>query len=153
MVRIAFVVAAVALAMAGAADAQSTADVVAQFGLIGKWATDCGQPTSDSNYLAVYAIKDGNVSRTYYDTADHAYNNYKIVSATRQGADMLSYTQTWDFEGKPADVAADKVEVVLEMKDGKFQIVSSQGSDGRYFVKDRKYPSSGKESPWQSKCQ
>jgi hypothetical protein len=146
-------VAAFVAGMAGTADAQSAADIVAQFGLIGTWASDCGQPASGSNYLTVYAIKNGEVSRTYYDSPDHVYNNYKIISATRQGPDMLSYTQVWDFAGKPANIAGDRVDVVLNMADGKFQIVSSQGSDGSFFVKDRKFPSSGNESPWQFKCQ
>jgi hypothetical protein len=28
----------------------------------------------------------------------------------------------------------------------------AQGSDGSYFVKDRKFPNSGDESPWQLRC-
>jgi hypothetical protein len=139
--------------MAATADAQSTADVVAQFGLIGTWATDCSQPASSDNYLTVYAIKDSVVSRTYYDKPSHIYNNYKIVNATRLRPDLLSYTQIWDFEGKPANIAGDRVNVLLNMQDGKFQIVSSQGSDGTFFVADRRYPGSGKESPWQLRCQ
>jgi hypothetical protein len=65
---------------------------------------------------------------------------------------MLAYTQVWDFEGKPADIAGDRLDVLLNMTDGKFQIVSSQGSDGTFFVKDRKFPGSGDESPWQVRC-
>ena len=55
-----------------AANAQSVADTVAEFGLIGTWATDCAQPASTSNFLTVYAIKpSGEVSRTYYDQPSH----------------------------------------------------------------------------------
>jgi hypothetical protein len=42
--------------------------------------------------------------------------------------------------------------VVLKMSDGKFQVMSSQGSDGSYFVKDRKFTGIGSESPWQVRC-
>jgi hypothetical protein len=146
---------AAALALAGveAANAQSVANTIAEFGLIGTWATDCAQPASSSNYLTIYAIKSsGEVSRTYYDQPGHVFNNYKITSAKRQASDMLSYEQVWDFKGSPANVAGDRVRVLLNMADNKFQIVSSQGSDGSYFVKDRKFPSSGSESPWQSRC-
>jgi hypothetical protein len=138
--------------MAGTANAQSTADVIAQFGLIGTWSTDCSRPASDNNYLTVYAVKGSVVSRTYYDKPDHVYNNYKIVNATRVRPELLSYTQIWDFEGKPANIAGDRVNVLLNMQDGKFQIVSSQGSDGSFFVADRKFPGSGAESPWQLRC-
>ena len=146
--------AALAMASVEAANAQSVADTVAEFGLIGTWATDCTQPASSNNYLTVYAVKSsGEVSRTNYDKPDHIFNNYKITSAKRQAPDMLSYEQVWDFKGSPANVAGDRVQVLVNMVDNKFQIVSSQGSDGSFFVKDRKFPGSGDESPWQSKCQ
>ena len=146
-------VAALALATAETANAQSVADTIAEFGLIGTWASVCTQPASSSNFLTVYAIKpSGEVSRTYYDQPSHIYNNYKITNAKRQAPDMLSYEQVWDFEGSPANIAGDRVRVLLNMADGKFQIVSSQGSDGSFFVKDRKFPGSADESPWQSRC-
>ena len=142
------------MASVEAANAQSVANTIAEFGLIGTWATDCTQPASTGNFLTVYAIKpSGEVSRTYYDQPDHVYNNYKITDAKRQAPDMLSYEQVWDFEGSPANIAGDRVRVLLNMADGKFQIVSSQGSDGSFFVKDRKFPGSADESPWQSRCQ
>ena len=146
-------VAALAMATVETANAQSVADTIAEFGLIGTWAADCTQPASSSNYLTVYAIKlSGEVSRTYYDQPGHIYNNYKITSAERQAPDMLSYQQVWDFEGSPANVAGNRVQVLLNMADNKYQIVSSQGSDGSFFVKDRKFPSSGDETPWQFRC-
>jgi hypothetical protein len=146
-------VAALALATAETANAQSVASTIAEFGLVGTWAADCRQPASSSSFLTVYAIKpSGEVSRTYYDQPGHVYNNYKITDAKRQAPDMLSYEQVWDFEGSPANIAGDRVRVLLNMADGKFQIVSSQGSDGSFFVKDRKFPSSSDESPWQSRC-
>ncbi len=146
-------VAALAMATVETANAQSVADTIAEFGLIGTWAADCTQPASSGNYLTVYAIKpSGEVSRTYYDKPGHIFNNYKITSANRQAPDMLSYEQVWDFEGSPANVAGNRVQVLLNMADNKYQIVSSQGSDGSFFVKDRKFPNSGNESPWQFQC-
>jgi hypothetical protein len=148
----ALAVASVEMASVETANAQSVANTIAKFGLIGTWATDCTQPASSSNYLTVYAIKrSGEVSRTYYDKPGHIYNNYKITSAKRQAPDM-PYQQVWDFEGSPANIAGDRVQVLLNMADNKFQIVSSKGSDGSFFVKDRKFPSSGDESPWQLRC-
>jgi hypothetical protein len=149
----ALAMASVELASIETANAQSVANTIAEFGLIGTWATDCTQPASSSNFLTVYAIKpSGEVSRTYYDQPSHVYNNYKITDAKRQAPDMLSYEQVWDFDGSPANIAGDRVQVLLNMADGKFQIVSSQGSDGSFFVRDRKFPGSADESPWQSHC-
>jgi hypothetical protein len=147
-------VAALVMATVETANAQSVANTIAEFGLIGTWATDCAQPASSNNYLTIYAIKSSDeVSRTYYDNPGHVYNKYKITSAKRQASDLLSYEQVWDFEGSPANMAGNRVQVLLNMADSKFQIVSSQGSDGSFFVKDRKFPGSGNESPWQSRCQ
>jgi hypothetical protein len=149
----ALAMASVEMASVETANAQSVADTIAEFGLIGTWATDCKQPASSSNYLTIYAIKpSGEVSRTYYDQPGHVYNNYKITGAKRQAPDMLSYEQVWDFDGSPANIAGDRVQVLLNMVDNKFQIVSSQGSDGSFFVKDRKFPGSGDESQWQFQC-
>ena len=149
----ALAMASVELASIETANAQSVANTIAEFGLIGTWATDCTQSASSSNFLTVYAIKpSGEVSRTYYDQPSHIYNNYKITDAKRQAPDMLSYEQVWDFDGSPANIAGDRVRVLLNMADGKFQIVSSQGSDGSFFVKDRKFPGSADDSPWQSRC-
>jgi hypothetical protein len=151
---------AAALAMASVemvsvktANAQSVANTVAEFGMIGTWATDCAQPASTNNYITSYAIKpSGEVSRTYYDAPGHVLSIYKITSAKRQARDLLSYEQVWDFAGSPANIAANRMQVLLNMVDDKYQIVSSQGSDGSFFVKDRKFPGSGDESPWQSRC-
>jgi hypothetical protein len=145
---------ALAFATVETADAQSVANAVADFGLIGTWATDCAQPASTNNYLTIYAIKpSGEVSRTYYDAPGHVLNIYKITGAKRQARDMLSYEQVWDFAGSPANIAGNRMQVLLNMVDDKYQIMSSQGSDGSFFVKDRKFPSSGDDSPWQFKCQ
>jgi hypothetical protein len=145
---------ALAFATVETADAQSVANTVADFGLIGTWATDCAQPASTNNYLTIYAIKpSGEVSRTYYDAPGHVLNIYKITGAKRQAHDMLSYEQIWDFAGSPANIAGNRMRVLLNMVDDKYQIVSSQGSDGSFFVKDRKFPGSSDDSPWQSKCQ
>jgi hypothetical protein len=148
-------VAALTMATINVARAQSVADTITEFGLIGTWAADCTQPASTSNYLTLYAVNNsGEVSRTYYDKPGHVYDNYKITSAKRQAPDMLWYEQVWDFKGyAPADKTGERMQVVLNMADNKFQIVSSQGSDGSFFVKDRKFSGSGNESPWQFRCQ
>ena len=146
-------VAALAMLAAETANAQTVADTVAEFGLIGTWAADCTQPASSSNFLTVYAIKpSGEVSRTYYDAPGHVLNIYKITDAKRQARDLLSYEQVWDFAGSPANMAGNRMQVLLNLADNKYQIVSSQGSDGSFFVKDRKFPGSGDASPWQFRC-
>jgi len=81
--RILFVVALCTLQIE-IANAQSVADTIGQFGLIGTWALDCSKPTSSDNYLMVFAATGaGDVIRTYYDQPGHIFNRYKIVRRVR----------------------------------------------------------------------
>ena len=148
-----FLTAALCALPAATAHAQTVADTIGQFDLMGTWAADCSKPASSDNYFMAFAATGtGEVSRIYYDKPGHIYNKYKIVSATRQGPGTLSYEQVWDFDGSPANIAADRMTVVIKMSDGKFQVMSSRGSDGSYFVRDGKFTSNGSDSPEQVRC-
>src|SRR5712671_8069654 len=52
--RISLLAGALAL-MPSLANAQSTRDVLRDFGLLGTWATDCAEPAGKSNFWTVYA--------------------------------------------------------------------------------------------------
>ena len=147
--RISLFTAAFALALPALASAAAPRDVLRDFGMLGTWATDCSQPSSEDNFYTVYAgMTDGNVRRTYYNTPDREkpYNEYYINRAIRLPADQLSYRQ----EGS---VNHDRIDVVL-LKDGeKYKIWSSvRDDDGTVLVENGKFPKSGEESPWQAKC-
>jgi hypothetical protein len=146
--RISFLLAALTLALPTLAQAQAPRDILRDFGLLGTWATDCSRPSAEDNFYTIYAgMPDGNVRRTYYNTPDRekAYNEYIVTRAIRLPADQLSYRQ----EGA---VDHDKIDVVL-LKDGaKYKIWSSVREDGQALVQDGKFPKSGDESPWQTKC-
>jgi hypothetical protein len=139
---------AFALLMPALASAQSSREVLRDFGMLGTWATDCSQPSGKNNFYAIYAgMTNGSVRRTYYNTPDRkvAYNEYIITRAIRLPADQLSYQQ----EGSANH---DKIDVIL-LKDGnKYKIWSSVTAEGKALVKDGKFPDSGDESPWQTKC-
>jgi hypothetical protein len=147
MFRISVLAVAFALCMPALASADSR-DVMRDFGLLGTWATDCSQPSGKYNFYTVYAgMTNGNVRRTYYNTPDRKtpYNEYIITRAIRLPADQMSYSQ----EGT---VNKDKIDVIL-LKDGnKYKIWSSVRSSGEVLVKEGKFPDSGDESPWQTKC-
>jgi hypothetical protein len=134
--------------MTSLANAQSSREVLSDFGLLGTWATDCSQPSGSSNFYTVYAgMTNGSVRRTYYNTPERTtpYNEYIITRAIKLPADQLSYSQ----EGT---VNHDKIDVIL-LKDGtKYKIWSSVRASGEVLVKDGKFPGSGDDSPWQAKC-
>ena len=145
--RIALLACALAL-MPSLANAQSTRDVLRDFGLLGTWATDCAEPAGKSNFWTVYAsMTNGNVKRTYYNTPDRdkAYNEYIITRAIRLPASQLSYSQQ-------GVAKKDRIDVIL-LKDGnRYKIWSSVRQNGEVLVKEGKFTSNGDDSPWQTKC-
>jgi hypothetical protein len=146
--RVSLFAIAFALALPTIASAQSSRDVLRDFGLLGTWATDCSRPSGADNFYTVYAgMSNGNVRRTYYNTPDRAtpYNVYIITRAIRLPADQLSYQQTGEANN-------DKIDVIL-LKDGnKYKIWSSVTEEGKALVQEGKFPGSGADSPWQAKC-
>ena len=148
MLRTTLLATALALCLPSFASAQSARDVMRDFGILGTWATDCSKPSGASNFYTIYAgMPDGQVRRTYYNTPDRkkAYNEYIVRRAIRLPADMISYVQ----EGS---VDHDRIDVIL-LKDGsKYKIWSSVRDSGETLVKDGKFPGSGDESPWQTRC-
>jgi hypothetical protein len=148
MVRIWLLATALALGLPSLANAQSARDVMRDFGMLGTWASDCSKPSDASNFYTVYAgLPDGKVRRTYYNTPDRKtpYNEYILRRAIRLPADMMSYVQ----EGT---VDHDRIDVVL-LKDGsKYKIWSSVRDNDEALVRDGKFPGSGDDSPWQTKC-
>jgi len=146
--RVSLLGVAFAIVMPALASAQSARDVLGAFGMLGTWATDCSRPSDGDNFYTVYAgMPDGRVRRTYYNTPDRAkpYNVYIVLRAIRLPADQLSYRQEGEADH-------DKIDVIL-LKDGnRYKIWSSVTEAGNALVKDGKFPGSGKESPWQTKC-
>ena len=150
--RISLRAAALALALAAISPAQAASprSVMGDFGLLGTWANDCGQPSGEDNFYTIYAgLADGKVRRTYYNTPDRekSYNDYVVTRAIRLPADQLAYRQEGELDGK-----ADKIDVIL-LKDGnRYRIWSSVRDNGEVLVENGKFPNGGAESPWQTRC-
>ena len=128
--------AAAALLMPSLANAQSTRDVLRDFGLLGTWATDCAEPAGKSNFWTVYAgMTNGSVKRTYYNTPDRdkPYNEYIITQAVRLPDQKLAYSQ----EGVANH---DKIDVVLVKEGNKYRIWSSVRQNGDVLVKEGLWP-------------
>ncbi len=119
--------------MPSLANAQSTRDVLRDFGLLGTWATDCAEPAGKYNFWTVYAgMTNGNVKRTYYNTPDRdkAYNEYIITRAIRLPSSQLSYSQQ-------GVANKDRIDVVLLKEANRYKIWSSVRQNGEVLVKER----------------
>jgi hypothetical protein len=83
----------------------ATAAAVAQsFGLIGRWALDCGQPASPDNEYGVYtAAPDGSVGLTYDGGPTIEPNTYTYTAARLVGADAIEIDGVLQEERPGAD--------------------------------------------------
>lgn len=125
---------------------ESVARTLEKFGLMGRWAGDCGAPASDSNWHTLYSLRsDGKVSRKYFNSTQ-PFNDYTVTSAEITGG-RLSYKLVGTDQNRL------KFSVVLSLADGKLQVIESRDeTNGEQKVKDGKFTANGQPSPIQLKC-
>jgi len=151
MYRGLLLVLALILGTPATASAETVAQIVRQFGLLGTWADDCSLPAANNNFHTVYAaLPNGHVQRTYYNAPGKIYNQYVLQRVNRVSADQLFYSQKG---------SAGRIDVVLIVTGNRYHVLSSQNQNGKVYVRDGKFTehagdgkSAGKESPWQTKC-
>mgnify|MGYP001569061453 CR=1 FL=1 len=151
MYRGLLLVLALILGTPATASAETVAQTLRQFGLLGTWADDCSRSAANNNFHTVYkALPSGNVERTYYNAPGKIYNQYVLSRVNRVSADQLFYSQTG---------SAGRIDVVLIVTGDRYHVLSSQNQNGKVYVRDGKFTehagdgkSAGKESPWQTKC-
>ncbi len=142
---------ALVLGTPATASAETVAQTLRQFGLLGTWADDCSQPAANNNFHTVYApLKNGHVQRTYYNAPGKIYNQYVLQRVNRVSAEQLFYSQKG---------SAGRIDVVLIVTGNRYHVLSSQNENGKVYVRDGRFTehagdgkSAGIESPWQTKC-
>src|SRR3954467_9028723 len=143
-----FLVAALLSALPYSAQAQSVRQVFQEFGLIGVWASACGQPASSDggNVYAIYALaaKDG-VMLTYDNGPKHRASVYDILSAKRVSANRLTYV-----EERLQDKA--RVPVTVLKKGEQISVWSSVLPDGKVLVQNGRQVASGSTNPPRGRC-
>lgn len=146
IVQAAASVAVLAAAAAPALAKESVARTVEKLGLMGRWATDCSAPASDSNWHTLYSRRaDGKVSRKYFNSPE-PFNDYTVTSAEVRG-DRISYKIVGTDKNRL------KFSVVLSVSGGKLQVIDSRDdTNGEQKVKDGKFTANGQPSPIQTKC-
>jgi hypothetical protein len=134
------------LSSVDAAVAQTQADTLRRWGLLGTWAIDCSKPASGSNgYLVYVADAGGKVShnRDFGDRQD-----INTVEKTRTGrGEALEVTVNF-----PGLSQTRKFTMVMGL-DGRIRSVANSRADGTEpTIKDGKFTANGHESPWQTRC-
>lgn len=133
-------------AFTAAANAETLAATVEQWGLLGSWAVDCAaRPNRDKGALLTYEIrKDGRVM--YLRNFGEARDENEVVSATVNAEGLLnvmvyfpSLHQTREFG-------------LLLTKDGSLRAIYNRSERGEYTIRDGKYVATGAPTPAQQRC-
>jgi hypothetical protein len=136
--------AALALALSTTMPSFAMAASPGDTGLPGtKWAMDCSQPASSSNYHLAYSInKDDNLVETLIGgdkPQNRPLRNVQIISPT-----WMLYTMD--------DTDGDKVDILTKTDEqGRKKSWWSVAKHGQAFIVDGKFPGGG-EPPWFSRC-
>jgi hypothetical protein len=139
------IVAAAALAAApAAASAQTIADVMEQWGLLGTWAVNCGQPPGQASGAHITYVRRGGNVDVVRDFGNPARNDTSAVIDARP------------VSGGGLELTVDPKQVftyvLVKGADGRIRSVSGRLASGEYTVRDGKFVSTGGPTPWQTRC-
>lgn len=132
---------AAALLLAGAspAAAQTAEADLKEFGLLGTWALDCAAPASGDNIFSRYEVRDGQVVNVHDAGSKFAQGVYVVRAAKPAGADLLS-TDTIGPTGKQTTITLRRVGDRMQV----WKVLGADGfspvNDGKYIVNDAPIP-------------
>jgi hypothetical protein len=147
--RTRFLCAALFLLLPAGAHAQSAADAMRAFGLLGTWAGECGQEASPANNFATYLVTSaGGLQLKYRSGTDEEDTIvYTVSDARRVADDKLSLKQVLVGNDRVA------LDIVLLKVGDKIRIWSSLFPDGTALVEEGVMTSmTGRETRWLSHC-
>ncbi len=123
--------------------AASDADVLRQFGMLGRIAVDCNAPHSSSNPHLIYAVSpQGKLTRTLKMTPDldgtFPMRNVRLLTPS-----LLQHEET----GRQSELT-----ITVAKIDGKFRSWHSMRADGTVLIADGKFPKTGAPTIVFTKC-
>ena len=123
--------------------AASDADILRQFGMLGRIAVDCNAPYSTSNPHLIYAISpQGGLTRTLKMSPD-LDGSFPMRNVHMLGPDLLQDDET----GRQSELT-----ITVAKMSGKFRSWRSVRADGTVLIADGKFASSGKPTIAFEKC-
>jgi hypothetical protein len=126
-----------------AASAQSIADVLGQWGLLGTWSADCRAPAQQAARVSYVRQSDGNAQHIV-DFGDQRGSTSPILAARPEPNGDLQITVNQQRE---------VITYVLTRGDGDtVRSMSSRRPNGEYYIRDGRFVASGATSPWMSRC-
>jgi len=130
------------------AAAQSPANAIKEFGLLGIWADDCSTSASPANQYAIFSLTSrGNIELRNDFGPDYDQMVYRIVDAQRLSHFRLALRELLTSDDQIV------LNIVMMKTNDRIRVWSSRGSDGSIFVEDGSIPSAnGQETGWMVRC-
>jgi hypothetical protein len=129
---------------ATSAIAQTPAEVAANWGLLGVWSLDCGQPTSRANARLSFVQDGGRLihRRNFGDRSDE----HAVVAARLLDGDRIEVVIDLQQFSQRREI------VFAKEGEGKKRTVSNRDDKNVYSIRDGKFVASGQPAPVQIRC-
>ena len=135
------------LAIASDGSAESAADTVLKWGLIGPWSRDCSRPADRNNdkLLAYETVRDGRVvfRRNFGDTAEES----EVVTAEVSADGMLNLRVFFPGLKQIRETG------LMMQTDGSMRAIYNRSPQGEYTIRDGKFTANGEPTPPLRKCE
>jgi hypothetical protein len=137
------------LALAAAVRAQTPANMLAEVGMLGRWANDCSRPPGGNNPHTIFELSAGGSGAQYRVLFDGNTSTTRSVDNVRVlGTDTIAMRFT-TLTGASTGLAFD---ITMLKEPNRYKVIGSVGSDGKVYIKDGIVTGSGVANPWQNKC-
>lgn len=138
-----------AVFLADAPRAQTPANMLAELGMLGRWAADCSRPAGGNNPHLVFERSQDGAGAQYRVIFESNRATTRSVDNVRALSDnqvaMRFTTMTGDTTGLAFDIT-------MEKEPTRWRVFASVGSDGKVYIKDGIVTATGARNPWQNKC-
>lgn len=135
--------AAILAVVGGFAWAQSVADVVERWGLLGTWSVDCLVPSKQFASVSYSRASDGAIVRTA-KFGDGEPTTAQVVAARNEPDGSLVLTEK--YPNRVMTVAIQKAQ------NGRIRSMSSRETSGEYLIRDGKFTANNADTPSLSRC-
>jgi hypothetical protein len=141
--------ASAAFVHAGAAAAQSAGNMLAEYGVLGRWAADCSRGPGAGNAHTIFERAQNASGAQYRVIFAPGQSTTRSVDRVRAVADNLIAMRFTTQSGDTAGLAFD---ITMQKEPKRYRVVESKGSDGKTYIKDGIVVASGQPNPWQNHC-
>jgi len=128
---------------------QVAGNMLADVGMLGRWAGDCAKPPGSGNAHTIF-------ERTLTGTGGQYRVEFSSSQATVRSVDRVRVvsddTIAMRFTTMTGDTIGLAFDITMLKEPKRYKVIGSVGSDGKTYIKDGIIVSSGQSNPWQNYC-